>query len=104
MGDLEFGDIGRQPRPAQIGNVPGEHVERPYSAVLALQDACHESKCQIDGVTRFRSNAQIDRAVDKAVFENGTFDIHCTPRPASASRRSPDPLRDATYLAPGPGA
>ena len=35
MGDLEFGDFVRKPRPAQIGNVPGKHVERPYSAVLA---------------------------------------------------------------------
>jgi hypothetical protein len=41
MRNLELRDFGRQPRPAQVGNVPGEHVERPYSA-LALQHACPE--------------------------------------------------------------
>jgi len=62
MGDFEIGDFGRQPGPTQIGNVPGEHVERPYSAVLALQDACSPSKCLIDGVTRFQPDAQMTAA------------------------------------------
>ena len=76
---FELRDLGRQPRPTEIGTVPGEHVERPYSAV-ALQHACPESKCQ----SQASLSAEQARTRRKRWFQNGTFGILYTPRPCPA--------------------